>query len=402
MHQGSLVVAALLACAAPAAAQDFGTRWSDKVTRELYAERGALDTNLDYAASGGLFVYHDSNLLLEPERGRTSDAVLVPFVQGRLEYTEPTWDLAAELIANYKSYADEDQFDDDEERAYARAFFVGSEMSVGVVANLRHESDPTDVVFADRVERLAGEVMPRIAVDLTPVLSVELAGLWQFVRFDERAFADAQDSDTYRGDLALVYETEWAFSFVADGGLIAIRYVQDWITPDADGWYVRGGIRGEPVPELRTQVLAGYMHAESDDLVAVNDDANEEDTPEVLASVVYTGLEQFSFTGSYSRTLGFAGGGDPFQIVNRGLLLADFQATEYLSVQARGQYDFAYTATGVERTYVSVGGGVTVKPLENVIVDAGATYRTGETEGNTSIESVYDGVILYLGAALAF
>jgi hypothetical protein len=401
MNKAFLAVVALLSATAGASAQDFGNRWGDKILRELHAERGPLQNAFDYDASAGLFAYYDSNLLLTPEGRQIRDGVLIPFVQGRIEYSEPTLDLAADLVVNYKSYSDEDDFSDDEERFFGRAAYVGSEFNAGLAVIVRHESDPTDVVFVDRVARTVGDLMPWIKVDLSPVVTLEANGQAQIVRFEEQEFADPLDNTTLRGDLSVVYETEWAVSVVLNGGALSIAYVEDDITPDTDGYFVRGGLRGELVPEFSYTFLVGYIHGESDDFPS-GAEGDEESTTDVTAMVSYTGLESWVFTASYNRTLAFAGSGEPFQIVNRGLLIVEYLANEYLVLQGRGQADFTYTASGVERTYVTASGSATVKAMENLFFDAGASYRTGETGGTSVIESVYDGIIYYVGAAVAF
>lgn len=395
--------------AVPAAAQDFGARWADRIVKEIYAERGPLETSLQYDASGGVFVYHDSNVFLD-STNEQDDVVIVPFAGARIAYSEPTLDAAAELLVNYQAYSDLDDANGDEERFYGRIRYVGSEMSAGVVAVVRHETDPSGVLLFDRVERIVADAIPQVTFDLTPVFTVELSGLVQVVRFAEDAFAQGQDNENFSGKLALVYTLESGIALVAEAGFFAISYTGDLDAlgdmlspPDADGWFAHGGLRGELMPNLTVSALAGATGVTADDYTGSIAGPGPEDTTGSAAIVAqYGGVERFEFTVSYHRTIGFGGGLDPYQVVNRFLMLAELQATELVTVGGRAQIEHTTSALDVQRDYVSLGVFATVKAHEYVMIDGGLTYRMGDTSGNVTTPTDYDDTIVYVGIALVY
>ena len=409
MKRSALTAFLLLAAAVPAAAQDFGSRWADRVVKELYAERGPLEPQLQYDASAGVTVYRDSNVFLDSDNEQ-DDVVIVPFAGARLSYTEPTLDAAAELLVNYQAYNDLDDANGDEERFYGKLRYVGTEMSAGLVAIVRHETDPVGALLFDRAERIVADVIPQITFDLTPVFAVEVSGLVQVVRFQEDAFATGQDNENFAGKLALVYTMENSIALVVEGGFFAISYTGDLDAlgdmlspPDADGWFAHGGIRGDLLPHLSVSALVGATGAQSDDFVGTTAAPGTDDTTGSAAIVAqYTGMERFEFTASFHRTIGFGGGIDPYQVVNRFLLLADFQATEIITFGGRAQVEHTSSALDVQRDYVSLGAFATLKAHEYVMFDGGLTYRTGDTSGNVAASEDYDGFIVYLGIALVY
>jgi hypothetical protein len=405
----TVLAAALSLCAAlPAAAQDFGTRWADRVVKDLYAERGPLDAQLTYDASAGLYVYSDSNVFLS-ETGEVDDVVLVPFVSGRIAYSEPNFEAAAELLVNYKSYSDLDDANDDEERFYGRLRYVGTEMNAGLVLVLRHESDPTSVLFLERVERTVADILPQVSFDLTPVFSIEISGLVQVVRHADDAVASGQDNENFSGKIALVYKLEGGIDALVEGGLGQINYTGDLgaggvmlSPPDADVWFAHAGIRGELLPQMSVTALVGATGAQSDDYTNPVAEGPDDTTGSAAIIAQYTGVERFEFTASYHRAFTFAGGLDPYQITNRFLALAEYLVTEQLTIGARAQVEHTSSALDVQRDYISVGANATFKAHEYVLIDGGVTYRLGDTSGNVSASTEYDDVILYLGIALAY
>ena len=389
-----------LALASPAAAQDVSSRWMDRVLQELAVERGPLERQTEVDLSGGLLAYHDDNIFLS-EDDEESDTILVPFATARVLYTEEHLELLGDLMADYKAYSDEDDESDAEARFLGRARYVGSNSDIGLLVMARLESDPTDAVFADRVERRVFDVQPRVGVDVTPVLTLEGNFLWQVVRFDEDALADLRDNNTWRGAAAAIYKTEGLFDYVVEAGVIGVEYRNDVAPPDADGYFARGGVRGSPAPDWDVQALVGYLHAESDDLdtgVEVEDD----DTVDASISIRWRAQERWSFTGTYTRTMTFFGGADPWAIVNRLYLLAEHDVNERWRLGGRVVYDVLVGALDTERTYVSVGGDVTFKVVENVLLEGGATFRTGETEPIAGPSSEYDNLLLFVGIAATY
>jgi hypothetical protein len=402
LKRAARVGVVLLAAAASASAQDFGSRWADRLVQELYAQRGPLETDFKVDASGGAFVYWDNNIHLDAT-APLQDTVIVPFVSARLAYAEPELDAVAELVANFKAYLNNSSANDDEERFYGRLRYVGSELTAGVVAIFRHESDPTDVVFATRVDRIVGEVLPQFAYDLSPVFSVEVSGLVQIVRHEDPTFSASQDNENYSAKLGLVYELEGGVQVVVEGGytLILYRGPAGSAPPDVNVWFSQAGFRGELFPNLVVSVLAGAIGAQSDDFTVPPSPGLKDTSGTASVILRYTGLERFDFSASYHRTVAFGGANDPYQIVNRVLLRGDLEVNEVLRFGGRVQVEMTQSALQVRRDYVSLGIHTTVTPHEHLIFDGGLSYRFGDRSG-TAPAMDYNDLILYVGIALAY
>lgn len=381
-------------------AQDVSSRWMDRVIQELAVERGPMEPQTQVDLAGGLLVYHDDNILLT-EDDEESDTILVPFAQARVRYAEEHLELLGDLMGDYKAYSDFDDLDDGEVRFYGRAHYAGSEADLGVVLMVRRESDPVSSLFLDRIERWVFDALPRASVDLTSVLALEANVHWQAVRFDEDLIADVRDNNNWRVALGAIYKTEGLFDFVVEGGALAIEYLVDVAPPDVDGHFIRGGVRGKPTDDLDVQVLVGYVHAESDDF-ASGLEVEEDDTVDAMVVIRWRPEERWSFTGTYTRTATFFGGNDPWAIVNTIYALLEYEIDEQWKVGGRVVYDILSGALDTERRYLSAGGDLTYRILENVVLEGGATFRTGETEPLTGPTTEYDNLLVFVGIAATY
>ncbi len=393
------------------ALQDFGVDWIDRVTRELQAERGPFDPRpLAWTASAGVAWYHDDNLFLE-DSGEDSDSVLVPFARGRLDYQDPSVSLAADLLLDHKWYSDADDARGSEERFFGRAQYTEPFVSADLAVLLRRESDPVDAVFLDRADRFVSDVLPRLSIDVVETVALELSGHLQAVRFGEDALADASDNFNFRADVTVVARTAGEIDLLLQGGWLGIRYRDHedaaglpTAPPDVDGFAVRAGFRGPLLPSLTLEALAGYVSVESDefDLLLAPGEREELPTADALVRARYQAGERLTLAAAYTRTISFAGGLDPFQVVNRALGTAELQATPEVSLRGRLQFDRTDSALGVERDYWSAGATLAYKPLEFVLLDAGATFRAGETRGDVLSSAEFDNAIFHLGAAVSY
>ncbi len=408
----ALATLAVLLSASAARAQDFGIEWIDRVTHEFQAGRGPLEPRaLAYTATGGVAYYHDSNVFLE-EDNEDSDSIIIPFVRGRIDYAEQNFEVAADLLLNYKWYSDEDDANDAEQRFFGRMQYADAGVSADLALLVRNESDPLNAVFIDRVERVVADVAPGVSVDLVEYLAVELAAAFQIVRFEDDILADRTDNESLRADLTVVYRSAWAIDFLLQGGVLAIRYTDaddaagvPTAPPDVDGVYARGGFRGDVLADLHVQALAGWTKAESDDFDLAGGATafgQEHSTADVLLRARYDALETLSITGDYTRLIGFAGGQDPFQVVNRLLGILEYQASPEVSVRGRVQFDRVDSALGVDRDYVSVGGSASYRPVEYLTLDGGVTWRTGQVTGQVVAKQEFDDTIFHLGVAATY
>src|SRR5437762_41829 len=79
--------------------------------------------------------------------------------------------------------------------------------------------------------------------------AMELAGNIQFVRFQDKTF-NSEENNNFTVDFTVVYRTPWAFDLLAQVGYLNISYIEDQAsggTPDAFGYYYRGGFRGHVI-----------------------------------------------------------------------------------------------------------------------------------------------------------
>lgn len=386
-----------LVLSATASAQDFGRKWMDDVTNELNQERGPLDPlPVDLTLYGGLLYAYDTNIFLE-EKNEDSSSILIPWARARVDYADTMWSASADLLAAYKEYFQEDDVSDDEERFYARIGYAGSDFTFQIVDIYRHESDPTGAVFADRVERIVNHLHADFRLDLTPAFALEWNGDLGLVRMLDADF-DKIDNFNYRTDLGVAWRSPYGYDLIAQAGILGIDYRYETDTaPDVDGFFVRGGIRGELLPRLKVTALAGWTTAESDDFL--NGQNEEADTGDVAILTRYEATEQITFHGQYHRQITFAGGIDPFNIVNRFVAIGEYAATEQLDLRGRIQFDDSHSSLGVERDFVYLGASADYTVIEQLILSLGVTYRSGEVE-EANLD--WDDVVLTAGAAYSY
>src|SRR5438552_3844154 len=223
----AFVVAALLP-SREAGAQDFGQSWIDRITHELEQERGPLQAKpVTYTAEVGVNYAYDNNIFLT-NTGKKSDSIIIPFVQAGITYGEPRFDLEANLLADYKIYAKE-KADDDEERVFLRGRQTSSRWNFEISEIFQNVSDPSGVLFLNRVSRIVSNTIPKIAFDIGRSWAIEFAGNVQVVRFKDQPYSSQQENNNFNIDIDLVYRTPWAFDAVAQFGYYNINY----ITPQA-------------------------------------------------------------------------------------------------------------------------------------------------------------------------
>lgn len=378
------------------ASQDLASEWIDRVSRDVLQARGPLPNQpLRHTIHMGAYAAYETNANLE-ESDEDAETILSPFLRVRLDYSERQVDAAADILAQWKRYIPDHEFSDDEERVYGRVRFISPRLSLEAAEIFQHVSDPVDAVFADRVDRLLSDTVGRARFELTPAVALEADLTLGIVRFQEKSF-DEGDNWNLRGGLGLAVRLSAALEAVAEGGgfLIDYRY-ETGAPPDVDGLFARGGIRGDFGTSVSATILAGVARAESEDYDS-GLEGEEEETGEAAVRLRWEASDRLTLHGDYTRIFAFAVATDPFQVVNRWIASAEWEATAELRLIGRLQFDHVDGASGLERDYASVGGSARWKSHEQVYFDAGLIYRFGEVSPG---DVEYDDWIVQFGVVI--
>ncbi len=411
-----LALAVIVLAAVPAAAQDFGTDWIDRVTQQLTQERGPLSAQpWEVHAAGGLEVFFDDNIYLTDSdfEDEVDDTILIPFGRVTVSYAEPRFEFYGDLLVNYKLYLDPDKdntpetedLDDDEERLYLRARQASSRYSLELAQIIQRVSDPFGVVFIDRAERVVSNTIPRVEFDLTRQWAFEVTANYQVVRYEDRDLGEALENNAGRVEGSLIYRTPYGYDLLGQVGYQDISYHADQskgAPPDAFGWYARIGWRGNLSERFYAEILVGVDKIESDFFAGTSEDV-EDETGGAYAILRYEFTETIRLSAEYSRQFTFAGAGDPYQRVDRALAILDMDLTEQIGLKGRFQWDHASTALGTDRNYLSAGGSAWWKPVAWMLIDAGITFRQGDAENeDVFLDTEYDNVIFHFGVAATY
>ncbi len=384
--------------------QDYGREWMDRVVRQLEQEKAPLSPKpLDVRFFAGERVFWDSNVYLQDEDEK-DDTIFVTFGNVRLDYAEENFDAALDLQANYNYYVHEDDASGHEERLFGRARWAGSDVQVELSEIFRRESDPyIDPTIVERVERIVTTTVPRVSVWVTKVVMVEANGEIQYVKFDEDIF-EGSDNLSWRAGLLGSYELPSGIQVLVDGGILGIDYTNDPTDdehpgmPDVEGYYVRGGFRGDAHQKLYMSLLAGVTRAASDSVSELGIKSQRRTTGDVSAILRFEASERVTIHFDFTRRVSF-GSWSSYAIVNRAAGGLDYAAAEKLKVTIRGQYDLVQSPDYADREYGSISAGANYTVFDNLVLDATATYRQGKIDG-TNIDFV-DGIIS-VGAAVTF
>src|SRR5882672_195516 len=210
---GIAVAASAVAAFLPAreaTAQDFGQQWIDRITHLQEQERGPLNAKpFNITGDAGVQYAFDNNIFLT-QNDKTSDSNVIPFVQANFNYSESRFELEGSVLANYKIYVKENP-DDDEERVFLRARQSSSRWNFEITEIFQNVSDPSGVVFLNRVSRVVSTTTPKMAFDIGKNWIFELGGQLQLVRFQDQPYSDGQENNNFNIDLGIVYRTPWAF-----------------------------------------------------------------------------------------------------------------------------------------------------------------------------------------------
>jgi hypothetical protein len=411
-------VAVLLAVPLTASAQDFGTEWLDRVVHERELDRGPLKQHaVEWTGSAGVDVFYDSNVLLRPTgvagQKRVGDTVIVPFAGGRLDYSESRFEAWADILADYKYYLNK-KYDTTnnlkhdnafEERFDGHARYVDARWSAQADEIIRHDSDPTDVVFLNREERTISDTHGHGTYDFTRTVALEVDGTYEAVRYNAQPFKSEFDNENWRADGSLVYRQANGYDWLVQMGWIDIFYHHSQTggaPPDASGYYVHGGFRGDVMERLSIQALLGWVHVESDRFLGSPNHVGIT-TADFQFNVRYELTQVLRVYGDLGRTVGFAGeDGSPFQTVTRFGLMGEWEAMEKLTIRGRIQWDHATTALGIASDYRSYSLTGAYKFAEHFMAELGGTYRNGESHGTVVASSHFNDAIAHLGVVFTY
>jgi hypothetical protein len=412
---GSTLATGLLAfaVATPAFAQDLGSQWVDRIGSELRAEKTAHEGGqFTYGAEGGVLFAYDSNIFLT-EKNHQGEAIWIPYARARAGYSEPQFEVAADLEADYKHYVETQKARNDDERFFGKIGYSGSIVGGSIIQFVRNESDPIDALFAERVDRVVTDTLPRFYWDITPKFAFEIEGVLQVVHFQEDSIGDARDNVNARVVASLVWkEGPLKLDYLVQGGAMWISYQNDkdalgnpTAPPNVDGWLARAGVRGEVRPDLYVEGFAGVVGVRTDQFKFGNGTTRKGDalnTMDMSFFARYKAIDRVILSAGYSRLVVFGFSADPFQVINRAQVLGEFAAMEHLSVQAHAQFDVANSDEGVKRNYGSFGVTGAWTLLEHVVVDGGVTYRVGKIYGDVASNQDYNDFIVQVGVGIAW
>ena len=402
----SLAVAAgamtALLPAREAAAQDFGQSWIDRINHETEQDRGPLSPKaFTWSADAGVQYVFDNNIFLT-QSNKTSDSIVIPFVQAGFNYAEQRFEFEGSLLADYKYYTKENP-DDDEERIYLRARQSSSRWNFEVSELFQNVSDPSGVLFLNRVSRVVSTTVPKVAVDITKTWTFELNGNFQIVRFQDQPYSSGQENNNFSIDAAVVYHTPWGFEVLGDLGYYNVNYVTDKVqsggTPDVFGYYGKVGFRGDIVQRLSLEGTFGYSTVETDFFPRTNNDIRS-GTVVFNANLRYEATQTVNFYFDGARYYAFNGFGDPYQLVNTFAFLAEVEISEGFKFRGRLQYDHSETALNVTRDYLNANAGVTLKFSGHWVFDGAIGYRWGKTENVGEVK--FSDFLISLGLAFSW
>src|SRR5581483_2382456 len=200
-----------------------------------------------------LYTY-DSNIFLT-HTGRTNDDIFITFLEGNLKSSTTNVDVEADLLVNYNAYVNTPDVSTDEERFFGRMRYDGSVVLLSLAEVFRREVSPTDAVFTTRVPRLISDTSTLLVCKANQTVTFELGTHFEVVHYLRTAFS-VSDNFHSRTTLTAAYTLlPKGLDLLFQGGYWQVAYTDPAAPPNADGFIVRGGIRGELTPKFYTLVL---------------------------------------------------------------------------------------------------------------------------------------------------
>ncbi len=399
MHR-ILALVCLALFPASAFADSLGTEFIDRVTHEVQQEEGPLSTRpVDFHVYGGVYGYYTDNLFLAPHRHADGDSAAIGFARARVDYVDSHLEVAAELLVNFDYYMEHHAAREDEERFFGKIRWTDTVFDLQLVEIARRETDAIDAVFATRARRIVTDTLPRFGVKIPELPTFELFGQLQTVHYEGSKF-DGLENINYRVGLALLVDLSQRLAFGADAGYLAIHYRERDQTPNAQGYFAHGLLRGEVTDRFLVEIALGWTYIRGTRAEFGDDNAESTSTFDAEVHLRYEATQTLTLFADYSRRFGFAGVGNTYETVDRGIVIAEWQVIEKLKLRARGQYDYVHPTEANDRCYWAAGLGATFQVVKHFSVDGGVTYRGGNTKGVSGDR--YTNWIVYLGAVVDF
>lgn len=384
----------------PALADNLATEWIDRVRNEVEQEAGPLsDRPVDYKVYGGVYGYYTDNLYLTNNSDANGDSAVTGFARGTVEYSDARVELSADLLVNFDYFMETHVAREDEERFYGKARYTDGVFDLQLVEIVRREFDPLDTDFTERARRMVTNTLPRAGVKVAQLVSVELFGQIETVRFEHNEL-DGRENENYRAGLAVLADVTENLHVGAEGGYLRIHYRRRDITPGADGYFARAAARGEPFPGLLLNVGLGWSRIHSFRREAGDDHYQSNSTLDADVQVRYEATETLTIFADYVRRFGFSGFGNTYRRIDRGILIVEWQAVEKLLLRVRGQYDYVAPSESFTYSYWSGSLGARYRIIEHLSVDGGVIYRGGNRK--KVADDDWDNWIFYLGAIVDF
>ncbi|KAF0240389.1 MAG: hypothetical protein FD180_4954 [Planctomycetota bacterium] len=396
----ALGVVLVFACALPASADNLATEWMDRVTHEVQKESGPLSTRpVDFHLYGGVYGLYTDNIFLKNNRLADGDSAAIGMVRGRIDYSDSQFEISADALFNFDYYMEHHEAREDEERFYGKIRYADGVFELQLVEIARREHDPLDGIFSDKVRRLITDTLPRVGVRFSDLFKAEAYGQIETVHFEGSDF-DGRENENYRGGITLLADVTQRISIGLDGGFHGIHYRQEETTQHAEGIFARAVLRGELLPRLLIEVAAGWTGIRHRDPEELDEKKKTSSTLDAELHIRYEATDKITLFADYTRRFGFAGFGDPYQQVDRVVLIGEWEMLEGLKLRARGQYDHVRPSIYPVHSFWKVSLGLSYQIIENLTVDGGVIYRGGDTRGVKGDD--YDNWIFYVGAVVGF
>ena len=198
--------------------------WINRISHlQEYDKRDLSKRPFDLSGAVGLFGLYDSNLFLAPPRDRDGDWAAIGLVEGRLDYSDGSFEALVDLSADFPYYIQHHTAREDNERVFAKVRLATGILDAGITEVFRRESDPIDVQFREHSRWMVSDTAPRVGLRLGSWLLVEANASVRVVRYEGDEF-DNRENQSVRAGPSVRVDVMENFGVVAEGGYLLIHY----------------------------------------------------------------------------------------------------------------------------------------------------------------------------------